>query len=442
MDQLQKVAAAREAAVREYTDMVDDESVDWSLPETIEKEGNLKSAIKSLDARAKALKDREKMAGEDLFKDQADREGVSLDEKMSKVDIASKAMHNFMLAQIGGGSLSEAEADLLGVNPETLRPSKQAIDGGADSRGAVSIPTEVASMVTERMKHYSVMRQVGTVETSLTGRDIVMVTEDDTAQIGEIIDPGNVDADDPPGATAGARAFGSKTLKFDLYSSKRVRLAKQYIRDTATPSVIARMSNKLGQRIGRGQEAAFANGSGGLAGASNKGYLEAGEIKRTILDTAVITEVPVPDGKSNQGIRVEHWAAAFTTAIDYSYWEDAVLLVNANTLGKNIWTLKDSGGRPAYIPNATMGAPGMLLGVRVFVQPQMKDIAASADIALYGDARLFEIRDASGFEYEIVDKDERNVSSYMSAHYGFRSTAFGVVTSGNDGGLAIIQTAA
>ena len=418
--------------------MTEDESLDWKDADVVQKEGNLRSEIQALDARIEAAKRAEELDIETTFKDAADKHGVSLDEKVSQVDRDMLAFHEYLKAKQNDTRMSEVSAKIMGVTPDTLRPTKEAVDTADAARGGISVPTTVSSMVREKMKTFSVWRRAGAnVEVSATGRDVVIVTEDDTGNVGEIVQPGNVDAN-PPAATAGPRAFGSVTLKTDLYSSKRVRISNQYVQDTATPSVVNRFARILGTRIGRAQEKAFAHGdsASGIAGCQNTGYLEA----NPQVTTNVFAARSGKDGKSAAGIVVEHWALALTTAINEAYWQGSILMVNAKTLGENIWVLKDDNGRPAYVPSLSAGEPGMLLGRPVYVQYELDEIGASKNIAVYCQPELMEIRDVTGFEHKVVDSDEQNVSRYMSSHFGFQRSAFGVCSAGD--GFAIIKTAA
>ena len=75
-----------------------------------------------------------------------------MDEKMSKVDLARKALHDLMKAKTLGLPMPEGSAKIMQVHPETLR--KVAVDTAAPARGGHSVPTEVARDVTERMKYF------------------------------------------------------------------------------------------------------------------------------------------------------------------------------------------------------------------------------------------------------------------------------------------------
>ena len=440
MDAVQKLEAQRAEAARDYRAMVEDEALDWKLPETLEKEGNLKAAITGFDARIKALKDSEDIVGEAIFKEAADQEGISLDQKMSKADAAMVAVHDLMKAKTLGKPMPEASAKIMGVHPETLR--KVAVDTAADARGGFSVPTEVAAMVTERELYYNSWRREGMadVETSMTGRDTVHVTEDDTANIGEVIAAGDVDADAPAfKATGQGRAFKAVTIKHDLYSSKRMRLSKQYIQDTATSSVVGGMARTAATRLGRALAKALARGdsASGVAGVSNLGYLETPNPQ---VSNHVFAPIGSNDAKTKDGITLEHFARAFTTALDPSYWQGSALFVSADTLGV-IWTLKDANGRPAYIPSLNSTEPGSLLGRRLFVEQELDNIGTSKVIGLYCQPSLLKISDvANSMEYIVVDMDELNVQSYMTSHFMFRRCGFGVVTAGD--GFATITTAA
>ena len=70
----------------------------------------------------------------------------------------------------------------------------------------------------------------------------------------------------------------------------------------------------------------------------------------------------------------------------------------------------------------------------------MDDIGASKNIALYVNPMLLTISDVAGtMEYIVVDSDEVNVQSYMTAHFMFQRCGFGVVTAGD--GFTVIKSA-
>ena len=458
------------AAAHEYHALVMKEPDGDDASRSAEEVGKIKALGGKLTNLEFEIGERQKAAEldvENMFAGKAAKDGKSVDQQTAEAYNAMDALHDLFKSKVSGLALREDAAQLLSVDPQTLKPIAQKvkevmrsdgkivnIDIADNARGGYSVPDLVDSMLTSKLEHYSVMRRLCDVQTSMTGRKITFVTEDDTGNIGEIVKPGNVQ-DSGARGTVGeqGRTFGAVELEYNVFSSKRVSVDREYIMDTATPSVITDMAGTLGERIGRAEERAFANGdgtgvtggNGGIANCDNAGYRQLAaqgqtQVARVTFPGGRVNVVGDPSHATtgNTVIRVEDWANLLLTAIDESYWADSMLLVRASTLAA-IWFAKDAAGRPAYMPSLVAGEPGMFLGRRVMTLPELEEAgAASRDIAVLFDPKKFKIRDVTGFELKIVDSDTTNVESYMQSYYGFARCGFAAVTAGD--GFAILET--
>ena len=448
------------ATAAEYHKVVNESMTEDGIDaEAQEKLTGLSVKLQSLEDGVKAKQREAEVDVENMFAGQAAVRGISVDEQTAEAYGNMDAFHDFMKSKVSNRALRTEAAEIMNVDPQSLKPlpakdrmetrsDGQIVNIGidTDARGGYSVPDMVDSMLTSRTKHYSVMRRFCDVQTSMTGRKLSFVTEDDTGNVGEIVKPGNVQSAADRGKVGEqGRLFGAVELEYNIFSSKRVSVDREYIMDTATPSVIGDMADTLGQRIGRAEEKAFAFGddaTNGVLLCDNAGWQDTGT-DGVVTYTFDPGNTGVPNRAvpaNDKSITIEQWGKLLLTGLDETYWDEAMLMVNAGTLAA-MWFTKDTNGRPAYMPSLTAGEPGTFLGRRVTTQPQFLDpLGASTNVAAYFVPRMFKIRDVTGFEMKFIDSDTTNVESYMQSYYGFLRTGFALVTAGE--GFRLVSTPA
>ncbi|HEY1181680.1 MAG TPA: phage major capsid protein, partial [Rhodocyclaceae bacterium] len=140
------------------------------------------------------------------------------------------------------------------VSAEQAIAIQNAMSTTTTTEGGYTVPTEVASMVIEKLKAYGGMREVATILTTASGHPMNFPTSDGTGEEGEIVAENGE-------ASSGDVTFGTVALPVYMYSSKQIALPKQLIQDSAI-DVIAMVVARLATRIARVQNRHFTVGTG------------------------------------------------------------------------------------------------------------------------------------------------------------------------------------
>lgn len=244
------------------------------------------------------------------------------------------------------------------VNGKELRA--QGVATGA--AGGYLVPPAFRAQMTEAQKFFSSMRDVAEVITTETGANLPWPTNDDTANVGAILaENSQVTEQD---VTLGQADIGAYT-----YTSKLVRVSLQLLNDNAF-NMESWLARKLGERIGRAQNAHFTTGTG-----TNQ-----------------------PEGVQTNALIGKTGATGQTTSVTYDDLIDLIHSVDpAYRLGGRAgWMfhdttlatarkLKDGQGRPLWEPSVQAGVPDALLGYQYTVNQDMPVMAANARSILFGD---------------------------------------------------------
>ncbi|WP_306393367.1 phage major capsid protein [Telluria beijingensis] len=236
------------------------------------------------------------------------------------------------------------------------------------SEGGFTVPTEVASMVIERLKAYGGMREVATVMPTVTGDPMNWPTSDGTGEEGEIVS-------ENAQTNVLDVSFGTVGLPVFNYSSKAVALPLQLIQDSAI-DVVTFVVNRLAVRIARIQNRHYTVGTG------------TGQ-PLGMLTVAGVGKV-APTGQSltvtyDDLVDLKH-------AVNRAYRKGAKYMMNDTTV-QGVSKIKDTVGRPIWIPAITEGAPDMLNGHAVTINDDVPVMAANAKSIAFGDFSQYTIRD-------------------------------------------------
>lgn len=254
------------------------------------------------------------------------------------------------------------------VNAEQAVAIRNAMSTTTPGEGGYTVPAEVAAMVIERLKAFGGMRGVATILTTETGHAMNFPTSDGTSEIGEIVAE-NV------AATGQDITFGTVGLPVFKYSSKKIALPAELIQDSAI-DVVAFVVNRLATRIARIQNLHYTTGTGtgqptGIVTASTVGKVGlAGQTLTVIYDDLV---------------DVKH-------SVNRAYRSSAQWMMNDLSVAA-VSKLKDTVGRPIWIPAVTEAAPDLLLGKAVTINDDMAVMAANAKSIAFGDLSQYNIRD-------------------------------------------------
>jgi HK97 family phage major capsid protein len=223
-------------------------------------------------------------------------------------------------------------------------------------------------MVIDKLKAFGGMRSVATVLTTDTGHALNFPTSDGTGEVGEIVAENG-------GASGQDIGFGTVALPVYKYSSKKIALPLELIMDSAI-DVIVFVVNRLVTRIARIQNLHQTTGSGvgqptGMITASSVGKVGASG------QTLTVTYDDLVDLKH---------------AVNRAYRASAKWMMNDLSVAA-VSKLKDTVGRPIWIPSVTEGAPDLLLGKAVTVNDDVPVMAANAKSIAFGDFSQYTIRD-------------------------------------------------
>lgn len=241
-----------------------------------------------------------------------------------------------------------------------------------DSEGGYTVPTTVASSILDALKAYGGMRTVADVIRTASGETMNFPTSDGTSEEGEIIGQNTT-------ATDADISFGTKSLVVYKYSSKVVTVPWELLQDSSA-DIEGFVRNRLQQRLGRITNKHFTIGTGT---AQPWGVIPAATVGVTgaVSATAAITYDNLVD--------LEH-------SVDPAYRPNASWMFHDDML-KLIRKVKDTEGRPIFVPGYEQGNPGgapdRLLNRNIAINQAVASPAASAVSIAFGDFSYYKIRD-------------------------------------------------
>lgn len=239
--------------------------------------------------------------------------------------------------------------------------------------GGYLIPQGFYRQLQEAQKAFGGMRQASFVFQTDSGQPLPIPTLDDTSNVGELLSINTQ-------AATQDLTFGQVTLGAYMFSSKVVLVPLQLLQDSAF-DVNALLARKLGERIGRIQNTKFTTGTatvepqGVVAGATSAGTTASGQTASVIYNDFVNLEHSIdPAYRANPGTR---WMMADATV-------------------KSAKLLKDSQGRPLWVPGIATAEPDTILGYPYTINQDVAVPAGSAKFLLFGDFGNYWIRDVIG----------------------------------------------
>ena len=125
---------------------------------------------------------------------------------------------------------------------------------GTAAAGGYTVPQGFRATMIEAQKKFGGLRALAGHLDTETGNDLPMPTNDDTGNIGEIINENTT-------VTFQDLTFGQVTMKAYIYSSKGVLVSRVLLNDNAV-NLDQYIPRKLGERIGRIQAQHFITGTG------------------------------------------------------------------------------------------------------------------------------------------------------------------------------------
>lgn len=263
------------------------------------------------------------------------------------------------------------------LNAEEWAVVRATLSTTTGSEGGFTVQTDVVANLLDALKAFGGMRSVATILRTEKGNPMSFPTSDGTAETGEWIAE-NVTA------TAADPSFGTKSLPVFKASSKVVAIPFELLQDSSI-DVEAFVQNRLATRLGR---------------ISNTGYtLGSGAGQPTGLVTAAATGFTAGAGTSQVTAVTYDSLVELVHSIDPAYRNlgNVGWMMNDTTV-KKLRQIKDTQGRPIFVPGYEVGVPGgapdTLLGHKITVNQDFASMAASAKSIAFGDFSFYHIRDA------------------------------------------------
>jgi HK97 family phage major capsid protein len=260
------------------------------------------------------------------------------------------------------------------LNAEEWATIRNTMSTTTDSEGGYTVPEEWATSVLEALKAFGGMRAVATIIQTENGQKINYPTSDGTAEEGEIVAQNASATDADP-------SFGTKNLDVYKFSSKVITVPIELIQDSAV-NVEQFVRGRIETRLGRITNRLYTTGTGvsqptGIVTAAPLG--KAGATSAT----AVITYEDLLD--------LEH-------SVDPAYRAMNPRWMMNDAMLKLIRGLKDTDGRPLYLPSYDAGirggVPEELMGKPIQINQHVAEPAPGAKSILFGDFTNYIIRDA------------------------------------------------
>jgi HK97 family phage major capsid protein len=278
------------------------------------------------------------------------------------------ALRAMLTGGLGALNAKQREAMFARVNPDI----RAAMSTTTATEGGYTVATEFSRTLIEAMKAaYAVRSVASTIQTS-TGAQMLFPTADSTAEEGEIVGQN-------ASATLGETTFGQASMDVFKYSSKSIALPFELLQDSMF-NVESYIQNLLNLRIGRIHNKHHTTGTGSGQPRGIVTAAAAGKVGTTGSATTV---------SYDDLVDLEH-------SVDPYYRSAGKWMMHDDTL-KALRKLKDTQGRPIFVPGYEQGNPGgapdRLLGREIIINQNMPVMAANAKSILFGDFSKYLIRD-------------------------------------------------
>lgn len=319
-----------------------------------------------LMARIEVTEKADRLAGElgESMAVQADARGVSVADVEADKAREQRLFKAYVTNNTSG--LSDDDRSLI------ARRIQAAGSIGTNTAGGYTVAPGFMTDLLAAQKAFGGMRAVARTITTDTGVDLAWPTMDDTANVATIV------GENTAGVAGTDLVFGSKTLKCWTYRSGYLVLSLELLQDSAF-NFDSLITQALATRFARGQNAHFTSGDGttqpqGVVTGAALG--KTGTVGQT---TSVITD---------DLIDLEH-------SIDPAYRAGSAFMLNDSSF-KAVKKLKDTQGRPLFLPGFTVGASDTILGYPVLINQDVAAMAANAKSILFGNFSNYIIRDVMG----------------------------------------------
>lgn len=368
MTKLAKLRAQRDTVAKKAHDLNNKYPADQRMPEAEAKQldGYL-AEVEQIDAEIAREQRMAQLAGEDPNKQHDEALKAAYKAGVGETDEAS-ALRAMLTGGLSALTAEQRQAMFARVNPD-IRAAMSTTTG---AEGGYTVATEFSKGLIQAMKAAYAVRSVATGFQTATGAQMLFPTADSTSEEGEIVGQ-NVTV------TLGETTFGQASMDVYKYSSKSIALPFELLQDSMF-NVEVYIQNLLNLRIGRIHNRHHTVGTGTAQPRGIVTAAAAGKVGATG-QTGTVTYDDLVD--------LEH-------SVDPFYRPSGKWMMHDDTL-KVLRKLKDSQGRPIFVPGYEQGNPGgapdRLLGREIVINQHMPTMAANAKSILFGDFSKYLIRD-------------------------------------------------
>ena len=282
----------------------------------------------------------------------------------------SRAMRGFL----NGGIANLTAEDRNRMTSRQTPDIRAAMSTTTGSEGGFTVALEYQRSLEIAMKAFGGMRQGAQIIRTATGAQMNFPATDPTSEEGEIVGQ-NV------AVTTLETVLSNITLDVFKYSSKKIALPFELLQDSFI-DLDTYITGLLGMRLGRHSNRHYQIGTGigqprGLSVAAAVGRAGiVGQTTTVIYDDLIFLEHSVdPAYRASPGV---------------------AYIMNDTTLGA-IRRIKDTQGRPIFVPGYEQGNPGgapdRLLGRPIVIDQFVPSMAASVKSIGFGDLSKYVIRD-------------------------------------------------
>ena len=323
----------------------------WTADEQAQFDG-FTNEIEQLKAQVKRMEKARELEAEDFFN--------SVPEGKKDEGVSINALEAMALYMRFGNNVTADQAVAI----------RNAMSTTTTTEGGYTVPSEVASMVIDKLKAFGGMREVATILTTSTGVAMNWPTSDGTADVGAIVGQNT--------AVNGADiTFGTIGLNPFYYTSNKIALPLELIQDSAI-DIVAYVVDRLATRIARIQNTHFTTGAG-----------------TTLPDGVVPKSSTGKTGTTGQTLTVIYDDLIdLKHSVNRAYRSNARYMMNDLSVAV-VSKLKDTTGRPIWVPAVVAGAPDTLCGFPVAINDDMAVMAANAKSIAFGDFSKYTIRDVA-----------------------------------------------
>ena len=281
-----------------------------------------------------------------------------------------QAIRNWALAGTDKANVSsdaQYRAAELGINLNSRSLSVRALAAGSSSTGGATVPSGLSSEIEEKLKYYCPLRNYARVLTTDTGASL------DWPRVSDIANSCTIVSEGGSIATNVDPSFDKVTIGAYKFSTTYVLVSTELLQDSQV-DIEALLADLLAERMARGQESYFFNGTGS---SQPQGIVTAASAVANLAATNVMTAGKLID---------------LVHGCDIAYRQNGVFFANDATIA-SIRKLVDTTGQFIWQPGLQAGQPDRLLGYPIVPSNQMATSGDNVPLVLFGDARHFLIRD-------------------------------------------------